>query len=236
MSRSFASPETRGVWESALTWLVAFGVMSAVAWGGDLSKYRNFQLGTDLPTVAKLASASLSQAKVIHSRPVLIQELDWSPQPLGASSQSESAQGVVFSFYNGELFQMVVSYDRHETEGLTPVDMVEAISATYGMAGKPPALAKAALGPYGDQEEILAQWQDPQYRFELIRSSYGPSFRLVGVLKRLEAPTQAAILEAKRLDDQEAPQRNAARIASEAAAAGDKLDKARLVNKPKFRP
>ena len=70
----------------------------------------------------------------------------------------------------------------------------------------------------------------------LIRSSYGPSFKLVGVLKRLEAPAQAAILEAKRLDDQEAPQRDAARIASEEEAARAKLEKARLVNKPKFRP
>ena len=50
------------------------------------------------------------------------------------------------------------------------------------------------------------------------------------------APAQAATLEAKRLDDQEAPQREAARLASEEVAAKTKLEKARLVNKPKFRP
>jgi hypothetical protein len=85
-------------------------------------------------------------------------------------------------------------------------------------------------------EEIIAQWQNPQYRFELLRYSYGPTFKLVGVSKKLEAPAQAAVTEAKRLDDQEAPQRDAARLASEAGAAKAKSDNARLVNKPKFRP
>ena len=69
-----------------------------------------------------------------------------------------------------------------------------------------------------------------------MRSSYGPSFSLIGVLKRLEAPVQAAILEATRLDVQEAPQRETARIATEEEAARTKLEKARLANKPKFRP
>jgi hypothetical protein len=92
-----------------------------------------------------------------------------------------------------------------------------------------------APGSYGDQEEIVAQWQDSQYRFDLIRLSYGPTFRLVGVMKKLEASAQAATLEAKRLDDQEAPQRDAARIASEEEAAKTKLEKARLVNKATFR-
>lgn len=66
--------------------------------------------------------------------------------------------------------------------------------------------------------------------------SYGPTFRLVGFMKRLEAPAQAATLEAKRLDDQGAPQRDAARLAREEDTAKTKLVKARLVNKPKFRP
>jgi hypothetical protein len=221
---------------SALTAFLVFGIVSASAWAGDLSRYRNFQLGTDLPTIAKQVGTNPAQAKVIHRRPALIEELEWRPQPLGPSSRTEAAKEVVFSFYDGELFRIVVNYDRYATEGLTSDDIVEAISATYGMATKPPAPAKAAQGRYGDQEEVLAQWQDPQYRFDLMRSSYGPSFRLIGVLKRLEAPAQAAILEATRLDDQEAPQRDAARIASEEEAARAKLEQARLVNKSTFRP
>jgi hypothetical protein len=213
-----------------------FGAMSAAAFAGDLSRYRSFEFGSDLATVAKQAAADPSQAKVIHSRPALIQEIEWRPQPLGASSQTESAQSVLFSFYDGQLFRIKVDYDRYRTEGLTVDDFVNALSATYGPAAKPAAPANVAPGDYGDQQEIVAQWQDSQYRVDLIRLSYGPTFRLVGVLKRLEAPAQAAALEAKRLDDQEAPQRDAARLASEEDAAKTKLEKARLVNKPKFRP
>ena len=225
----------RTAFRSALAAFLMLGAMSAAALAGDLARYRTFEFGSDLATIAKRAAVDASQAKVIHSRPALIQDLEWRPQPLGASSQTESVQEVVFSFYGGELFRIKVDYDRYQTEGLTVDDFVDAISTTYGPATKPTALANVAPGSYGDQEEIVAQWQDSQYRFDLIRISYGPTFRLVGVMKKLEASAQAATLEAKRLDDQEAPQRDAARLAGEAEAAKTKLEKARLVNKPKFR-
>src|SRR5258708_900124 len=91
---------------SALTSFLVSGVMSAATLTGDLSKYRNFQLGTDLSTVAKEMGADLSRVKVIHRRPALLQELAWRPQPLGSLSKAESAQEVVFSFYEGELFRI----------------------------------------------------------------------------------------------------------------------------------
>jgi hypothetical protein len=221
---------------SALTLFLVCGAMSAATLPTDLSKYRNFQLGTDLPTIAKQVGASPSQAKLIHRRPALIQELEWWPQPLGPSSAAESAQKVVFNFYGGELFQIAISYDPYETEGLTADDFIEAISVQYGIAERPTAPANTAQKRYGDQDEIVARWQDSQYCFTLIRSSYGSGFSLVGVLKRLQAPVQAAITEAKRLDDQEAPQRDAARMADEKEMSRAKLEKARLVNKSKFRP
>ena len=225
----------RTAFRSTLAAVLMLGVMSAAALAGDLSRYRNFELGSNLATVAKRAAVDAFQAKVIHSRPALLQDLEWRPQPLGASSQTESVQEVLFSFYGGELFRIRVDYDRYQTEGLTVEDFVDAISATYGPATKPTAPVKVVPDSYGDQEEIVAQWQDSQYRFDLIRIPYGPTFRLVGVMKKLEASAQAATLEAKRLDDQEAPQRDAARAASEEDAAKAKLEKARLVNKPRFR-
>jgi hypothetical protein len=212
------------------------GMMSATAGAADLAKYRNFQLGTDLPAVAKQIGVSPSEAKAIHRRPALIQELEWRPQPFGPSSQTESAQNLVFSFYNGELFQISVNYDRHKTAGLTADDFIEALSATYGVAEKPAAPGNIVQGEFGAQDEIVACWQDSQYSFDLIRSSYGPTFRLVGVLKRLQSPVQAATTEAKRLDDQEAPQRDAARIADEKETERAKVEKSRLENKPNFRP
>ena len=198
---------------SVLTAFLVFGTIPAATFTADLSKYRDVQLGTDLPTVAKLVGESPTQAKVIHTRPVLMQELEWSPRPLGPSSQKESVKQVVFSFYDGELFRIAVDYDPYETEGMTGDDFVKAISASYGTAEKPAATTPAEQNPYGNQEEIVARWQDRQYSFDLVRYSYGPSFKLIGVLKKLEAPAQAAVTEATRLDSQEAPQRDAARIA-----------------------
>jgi hypothetical protein len=216
--------------------LLVFAIASATAWGADLSKYRTFQLGADVPTIAGQVGASPYDVKVVSRRPALIQELEWRPQPLGPSSQTESANEVIFSFYNGGLFRIAVNYDRYETEGLTPNDLIEAMSATYGTWEKPAIPAGTAQAVYGDQQETLARWQDSQYCFDLIRSSYGPTFKLVGVLKRLQALAEAAITDAKRLDDQEAPQRDAARIMAEKEVERAKLEESRLVNKPKFRP
>ena len=223
-------------WRILLASFLLLDVMWAATSARDLSKYRNFQFGADLPTIAKQVGASPSQAKAIQRRPALIQELVWRPRPLGPSSQTESADEVVFSFFNGELFRFAITYDRYETEGLTADDFIESISATYGLADMPATPANAVQGPYGDQEEIVAEWQDSQYCFDLIRSSYGPTFRLVGALNRLRAPVQSAITEAKRLDDQEAPQRDATRKADEKETERAKLEKSRLLNKPKFRP
>lgn len=219
-----------------LTSFVLLGVTSAATMPADLSKYRTIRLGTSLSTVTKQSGTNLSEVKTIHRRPALIQELEWRAGFLGSAAQTEPAREVVLRFYEGELFRIAVTYDRYNTEGLTADDLIEAISLTYGLAGKPSAAAQTTEARFGDMEEVIAEWQDQHHRFELIRSSYGPSFKLVGVFKRLEASAQAAIAEAKRLDAQEAPQRDALRKAVEEDAARAKLEKARLLNKPKFRP
>lgn len=222
-----------GVLCGALVSVTIFGLQAV---GADLSRYREFQLGSDLATIAKQAGRSASDATIAHSRPVLIQSLTWRPQPLGSSPKAESVQEVVFTLYDGALSSIAVNYDRYETEGLTNDDMVDAISAQYGTAEKARPPNKAAEAGVGDDEVVVAEWEDQQHRFELARFSYGPRYRLKGVLKRLEAPSQTAVLEAKRLENQEAPEREAARVAAEETAARVRLEKARLTNKAKFRP
>jgi hypothetical protein len=216
--------------------LVVFGMAATSAPAADLSRYRDFQLGAGLETIGRQTGVSPSQAKTIHRRPALLQELEWRPQPLGRSSSAEPVKDVLFDFYNGELFRIVVNYDRRETEGMTGADLVGAIAIGYGAAVIPAAPRNTVQSRYGDQDEILAEWQDAQYRFVLIRALYGPGYRLVGVLRRLEAPAEAARMEAVRLDDEEAPRREAERLAQEDEAERARLEKARIVNKPKFRP
>src|SRR5438093_184407 len=98
----------------------------------DLSRYRGFQFGMNLLAVAKQADMKPSEARVIHQRPAVIQELEWRPPRSVGLPQADPVKEGLFSFYNGELFRMVVNYDQHRTDGLTDEDMVEAISARYG--------------------------------------------------------------------------------------------------------
>jgi hypothetical protein len=205
----------------------------------DFSRYREFQFGMNLLAVAKQADVNPSEAKMIHQRPAMIQELEWRlGRPLAASHQADSVKEVLFSFYNGELFRMVISYDRDLTEGLTDADMVEAISASYGPASRPVAkiILFSSSHIYNESEKVTARWEDSRYSFNLFRSSYQPVFGMVAFSKQLDALAQLAIVEAIRLDDQEAPQREKERQAKEAEEKRVAQEKVRPVNKANFRP
>jgi hypothetical protein len=65
----------------------------------------------------------------------------------------------------------------------------------------------------------------------LHRSLYASGFRLLVTSPRLEALASASVIEARRLDDKEAPQRALAQGKIDAAAA----EKARLANKKAFK-
>jgi hypothetical protein len=216
--------------------LTALFAIPAAAWAEDLSMYRSFQLGTDLPTIAKQAGVDPAQARVVHRRPALIQELAWRPQFTGPSGITDTAKDVVFSFYDGRLYRITVGYDRYQIDGLTVDDLVDAISTRYGGATRSGVAAGATSANYAEHEEVLAQWQDPQYDFSLVRSSYGRDFKLVGTLRDLNAQAAAAEIEAVKLDLEDAPQREAARVAKEDETERVRLEKARLANKAKFRP
>lgn len=207
--------------------------------GGELSSYRNFKIGMDLPTVARMTRSNSSQAKTIHQRPAVIQQIEWHPGLFEASSQDEAVKEVLFSFYNGELFQITVNYDRYKTEGMNSADLIEAISASYTTATRLVSAAQvsAADAAYAaDRTETIARWGDGDYGLSLVRSEYGPSFGLVLVSNRVDTLARAAIVEATRLDLQEAPQREAERVKKQAEADRATHDKARLANKPRFRP
>jgi hypothetical protein len=217
---------------------ISWAVLSAsLIYAQDLSRYREFQFGMNLPAIAKQVGLEASEAKVIHRRPALIQEVNWQPQLSLTSSQADPVRAIFFSFYDGELFRIVVNYDRYKTEGLTTEDVVEAISAQYGTATRPAAeIIFSSSQVYNDSEVVIARWEDSQYSFNLFRSSYQPTFGMIGFSKRLDALARAAIAEAIRLDEQEAPQRETERQKKQNEENRTAQEKARLVNKPKFRP
>lgn len=208
----------------------------------DLSRYRGFQLGMSLLAVAKQADMDPSDARVMHQRPAVIEELEWRPQRfLASSAQADSAdpvQEILFSFYNRELFRMVINYDRYRTEGLTDEDMVEAISTKYGTATRPAEkiVLFSSFQVYNESESVIARWEDSEYSFNLFRSSYQPTFGMLVFSKRLDPRARAAMVEAIRLDEQEAPQRAIERQKKQDEEKRAEQEKARLVNKVAFRP
>lgn len=210
--------------------------------GQGLSRYRNFELGSDLASVSTLAGLPSSEAKTIHERPAVLQDLEWRPSHWSAGSTSAASTDpvdqVLFSFYNDQLFRMVVDYGHERTEGMTAADMIEALSAVYGT----PAPRTSRVAGVASRLEIesgspVARWRDSAHAVVLYQtSSYGAAFRLTVTDARLENLARKAEAQAQRLDDQEAPQRELALQQKERAEARAATAKARAANKSVFQP
>ena len=113
-------------------------------------------------------------------------------------------------------------------------DMIQAISATYGIATRP-----AAQIPYHsiyrEVEQVIARWEDSEYSYNLVQPG-DRSFALILYSKQMNALAEAAIGEAVRLDAREAPQREIELQKKQQEDGRLVLEKARTVNKPNFRP
>jgi hypothetical protein len=210
--------------------------------GQGLSRYRSFELGSSLASVSTLAGVAPSEAKTIHRRPALRQDLEWRLSHwIGGSTaaSTDPVEVIGFSFYDDRLFQIVVDYGHERTEGLTRADMIEAISAVYGA---PHARTSRPASHVASRLEIdsgspVAAWGDADDSVVLYQSStYGTAFRMIVTDIRLEALARKADAQAVRLDDQEAPRREIARLKKEQDDARTAADKARIANKAVFRP
>jgi hypothetical protein len=200
----------------------------------DLSKYRHFTLGMSLTRVLERTDQKMAGVKVIHGRPALIQEVTWWPPNIpGSSYRSDTVEQILFSFYNAELYKISVTYDRTSTEGLTAEDMVKSISAKYGPATSvKPEVDSATNERYDMRQKPVATWEDSQYSFNLVRSSFSGSFELLIYSKRLNAEAEVALAEAVKLEKEEEPQRKAERQKKQT---GD-LEASRQKNQKSFRP
>ena len=212
-------------------------IASSASSAQDLSRYREFQLGMSLVAVAQQANIT-SEARVLYQRPALIQELMWQPpRRFGSPPQGDSVRQVLLSFYNGQLFRIVVNYERDRTEGLTVDDMVAALSVTYGPATLPTTEIYAALSRLNtDSEKIVARWEGSEYSLNLFRPSYASAFGLVVFSKRLDALARAASVEAIRLDEEDAPRRAIENKQKQEDADHARQERARTVNQATFRP
>jgi hypothetical protein len=204
----------------------------------DLSRYRAYALESSVDVVVAATGARPTEAQTIHERPAKIQELQWrAPYVSQGSSTPDPVRSVAFTFFNDELYQVFVTYDRDRTEGLTAADIIESLTASYGAPVLKSAIARTGL-PAATllDATVLAQWDSDASSVTLLRGTYSPDFQLILSSKSLSARARTAIREAIRLDAVEAPRREVEERKKEVADASAARDKARSTNKAAFRP
>ena len=207
----------------------------------DLSQYREFRLGSTLASVQKTSGVAAGNVKSIEQRPAKIQELRWRPSERynDRMMPTEPVREVIFTFYNDQLFKMVVDYDRRRTEGLTDADLIDSISTRYGVpvlqatslrTNAPPLLAPP------DGEAVVARWSDADTSLTLVRGTYPTTLRLIVALKSKEALARNAATKAARLDRAGPPQREVEGVNGMVVDGRVVAEEARVVNKPLFKP
>jgi len=234
ISQVFAGVMNMKMIRRSILCFTALLLFSSLLRAQDFSKYRGFSLGTTLATVLKHSDQKLADVNVTHEGPPLFQELTWWPPSIpGASFRPDTVEQILFSFYNGSLYKISVTYEQSSTEGLTPEDMVKSISAKYG----PPTAVLADADPLAVEENDLKQkpvasWGDPQYSFNLVRSTLMDRFGLVICSKQLNAEAEIAIAEAVKREKEEGPQK----LADLQKKDADDRELARQKNKKSFQP
>ena len=225
--------------------VVALASLGFVLWGQSLVaqaplRYREYALESSVASVVKISGARDYETRTLHERPARIQEVEWrAPYAPSGGGPADPVRDVRFSFYDDKLYQILITYDRNRTEGLTHDDVIESLSKTYGT----PLLSSsgAVRGPVPAdvpvaEMALVARWEDATALLTLTKGTYPPHYQLVLISKRLNALASAAIKEAVRLDAQEAPQRELDRREKNITDARVASQKARIINKAAFRP
>jgi len=206
----------------------------------DLSVYRNFKFGESPEVIGKNLSGKTPDLTVVHRAPALIEEFEWNSRPTSeVPPAAESLASIRFSFYNSELFKMVIKYDPEKTEGLTDEDIIEGISRQYGKPSMP-EMAVVTVSSFGsfvpDSQKVLARWDNDQYSYSLYRSSYPAILGVVAVSKTravLAATAAEKSIAQQRLDAAQSEVDRRKQLETDRREA---QEKGRLANKPNFRP
>lgn len=214
-------------------------LMAGVAAGQESFQYRDFRLGSGLAEIVKQTGTTPAAVRVVHQRPAAIAELEWRPRYYGGgvAALSDPVGVMLFRFYDDRLFMIVVDYDAQRTDGMSASDMIAAISETYGPVTR--VLSKPAPtldGRFGLPDTPLGVWTGTDYSLTLSRVTYPAAFRLVVAHTPLEKLARTAIDAAGRLDADEAPAREQARVKKAEDDAQAAREKAKADNSSRFRP
>ena len=201
----------------------------------DLSSYRAYALDSSLDSVLTASAARAADVKVLYERPSMIQALEWrAPYTRSGDQLVDPVRQILFSFCDNALYQVLVSYDRDRTDGLSNSDIIDSLTDAYGT----PVPRSARNRPLDAAPDtvVLAQWDSAGSSLTLLRGVYSPEFQLMLTSKALSTRARSAIREAARLEVADAPRRELEQRKKEAADATAARDKMRASNKAAFRP
>jgi hypothetical protein len=201
----------------------------------DLSRYRDYVLGSSVASVAAASGVRAADARTLHHRPATIQELEWrTPYVSSDAVMPDPVRGAVFAFVDDALYQIVVRYERERTDGLTNADVIEPLTAIYGAPLLKPRSTQAPVG--APDTLLLARWESADSSVALVRGSYSPEYQLIFNATALTTRARDAIRESGRLNAVEAPRREQERRKQELADIDAARARSRTANKAAFRP
>lgn len=166
-------------------------------------------------------------------------ELRWRGQYIrrGGTPSSDPVALLVFSFYEDQLFRIVIDYSSDRTEGMTEADMVAAVSRVYGSPAKrtdPPNAV--GLHPQRPADSVVAQWIDRELQVALLAVRGQTAFRMIVASVPLEALARGAGAHETPADLQDGSSIDAARPNAGVERAGAAWEKRRRTNIAAFIP
>jgi len=153
--------------------------------------YRTYRMGDDPMSIARQIGVH-SPAAAVPGAPGPVVELRWRAQYVrqGGTPSSDPVTLLVFSFYEDQLFRVVIDYSADRTEGMTEADMVAAVSRVYG----PPAKRTDPPNAVGlrPADSVVAQWIDGERQVALLAVRGQTAFRMIVASVPLEALARGA--------------------------------------------
>ncbi len=156
-------------------------------------RYRTYEMGDDLRTIAQQIGAPSPPAVGVPRPLGVVEELRWRAEYVrrGTASSGDPVARLVFSFYEDQLYRIVIDYAPDRTEGMTEADLVTAVSRVYGPPAKrsqPPDRA----GSYQLADDVLiAEWTESANQLALLTVPGQSAFRMIVSSSRLEALARA---------------------------------------------
>jgi len=200
--------------------------------------YRTYRMGDDQLTISRQIGVP-SAPGTMPGSPGTVQDLRWRSQYArrGDARPGDPVARLVFSFYEDQLFRIVIDYASDRTEGMSEADMVAAVSHVYG----PPAkrirpTEQAGLPRQQLEDTVIAEWITGAHHISLLTTGGQAAFRMIVSSVPLEAFARAGGAPDAPADAQDRTSIDAGRLPANGGKAAAARETTRRANIASFIP